>query len=390
MRVLMMAITRKRSKHMGLIEDTLAAATPAYLPSRDTSKDSSSAPRSWDDAEARKASAAGVTQRDTQVSYNNVTPWHANQGTNTRVVDGTTRDSRQLAIDSGLTWTAQRTQLLLAGGAPVPTHIALTRSDTGALLGLHSKAYQEIQFSEMVAPFDPVMVEGLGTWETAGSLWGGEIVWAQMRFQWRKEVIPGDVVELFATVSNAHNGSRALRFTLSSKRIVCNNTLKISDQEGRTILRARHRKGAIDRTLADAQEWFSGIVAQADEELQAYRKLAQIQLSDAQREAFIMSLVPNPESDKPESPQAQAALERAQGVRDTLHRLSFDGKGVEIEGVLGTAWGALNAVTEYVDHHQFADKDAEKATAGIMFGKGSAMKERALEMLLHSGDYVTA
>jgi len=59
----------------------------------------------------------------------------------------------------------------------------------------------------------------------------------------------------------------------------------------------------------------------------------------------------------------------------------FNGRaiGSDIEGVIGTRWGMLNAVTELVDHERGSTTNTRLESA--WFGTGAAMKTRALELL---------
>ncbi|MFP3275237.1 MAG: DUF932 domain-containing protein, partial [Paraburkholderia sp.] len=52
------------------------------------------------------------------------------------------------------------------------------------------------------------------------------------------------------------------------------------------------------------------------------------------------------------------------------------GKGAELQSASGTAWGLLNAVTEYCDHHRRARSDDHRLDAA-WFGAGATLKQRA-------------
>jgi hypothetical protein len=57
------------------------------------------------------------------------------------------------------------------------------------------------------------------------------------------------------------------------------------------------------------------------------------------------------------------------------------GRGAELEAAKGTAWGLLNAVTEYVDHERRA-RSNEYRMDTAWFGQGAAIKQRALNTAL--------
>ncbi|WP_425317852.1 DUF932 domain-containing protein [Pseudomonas nitroreducens] len=57
------------------------------------------------------------------------------------------------------------------------------------------------------------------------------------------------------------------------------------------------------------------------------------------------------------------------------------GRGSHLEAAKGTAWGLLNAVTEYVDHERRA-RSNEYRTDSAWFGQGAAIKQKALDAAL--------
>jgi hypothetical protein len=58
-----------------------------------------------------------------------------------------------------------------------------------------------------------------------------------------------------------------------------------------------------------------------------------------------------------------------------------DGMGAMMDGVFGTRWGFLNAVTEYADHHVRARSDENRFVAS-QWGAGADLKQRALSALM--------
>ncbi|NBT76599.1 MAG: DUF932 domain-containing protein, partial [Betaproteobacteria bacterium] len=57
------------------------------------------------------------------------------------------------------------------------------------------------------------------------------------------------------------------------------------------------------------------------------------------------------------------------------------GMGAMNDGVFGTRWGLLNAVTEYADHHVRARSD-ENRFVSAQWGPGANLKRQALDLLL--------
>ncbi|MNH46003.1 hypothetical protein D3C79_1086230 [compost metagenome] len=57
------------------------------------------------------------------------------------------------------------------------------------------------------------------------------------------------------------------------------------------------------------------------------------------------------------------------------------GRGSHLDSARGTAWGLLNAVTEYVDHERRA-RSTEYRLDSAWFGQGAQIKQRALDRAL--------
>jgi hypothetical protein len=57
------------------------------------------------------------------------------------------------------------------------------------------------------------------------------------------------------------------------------------------------------------------------------------------------------------------------------------GKGADLAAADGTAWGLLNAVTQYVDHERRA-RSQDYRLDSAWFGNGAAIKGKALERAL--------
>jgi len=65
-----------------------------------------------------------------------------------------------------------------------------------------------------------------------------------------------------------------------------------------------------------------------------------------------------------------------------LHALySGAGMGSMLTGTRGTAWGLVNAVTEYVDHHRRA-RSSDYRLDSAWFGQGATLKQRAINKSL--------
>jgi hypothetical protein len=69
------------------------------------------------------------------------------------------------------------------------------------------------------------------------------------------------------------------------------------------------------------------------------------------------------------------------GFTKILDLFNGSGMGATNDGVFGTAWGLLNAVTEYADHHVRARSDQNRFVSS-QWGAGADLKQKAASLLL--------
>jgi hypothetical protein len=74
-------------------------------------------------------------------------------------------------------------------------------------------------------------------------------------------------------------------------------------------------------------------------------------------------------------------VREAAGFKKVLSLFNGAGMGAQMDGVMGTRWGLLNAFTEYADHHVRARSDENRFVAS-QWGAGADLKQRALAALM--------
>lgn len=78
-------------------------------------------------------------------------------------------------------------------------------------------------------------------------------------------------------------------------------------------------------------------------------------------------------------PAVQPGKERALKAVQTLYE--GNGKGAGLTSASGTAFGLVNAVTEYVDH-QRRSRSSDHRLDSAWFGQGATLKQKALDYAL--------
>jgi phage/plasmid-like protein (TIGR03299 family) len=85
--------------------------------------------------------------------------------------------------------------------------------------------------------------------------------------------------------------------------------------------------------------------------------------------------------DIPPSSPLPSTLGHERAMKRIEELFNGSGRGAELAAAKGTAWGLMNAVTEFVDHERRA-KSQEYRLDSAWFGPGAAIKQRALDHAL--------
>lgn len=301
-----------------------------------------------------------------EMAYVGATPWH---GLGQKLDENTSID--QWKIAAGMNWNINRSRVRY-GDAPNQkifdgAHV-LFRSDTKDALGVVSPAYKIVHPGQVLEFFRDVAETAGARLETAGTLFGGRKFWALAKLGEVETIRQGDDVGQYLLLASSCDGSTATEARETVIRVVCNNTISVA-LAGKTkhSIKVTHRSVfdpvEVKRQLEDTGGNFSAFV-------KAARALTRVSVDNAKAEEFLAKLLKGATTreDVSQSPAYQRILGLFQG----------DAIGGTLLGVPGTAWGLLNAVTQYVDHSARA-KSTEHRIESAWFGRGDSLKTEALE-----------
>lgn len=308
----------------------------------------------------------------------NGVPWHG-LGT---PVDGLAT-AEQAIEAAGLGWDVNVEDMILAvGGQKVPNHFAVVRSDNRAVLGVVGNRFEPLQNRRAFATFDVWTASGEAIYETAGSLGVGEKVWLLAKLPDTMEVVKGDIVVKYVVLAMGHDGSMSIRVKKVATRVVCQNTLDAAMGEGGDSIAIRHT-GNVEARTREAFKALGIVKSQYKAMEECFKYLASRPLFGENLKGVVNVIFPTPEGEKPST--------RLTNIRDTVMFRIENGKGTDIAGVRGTAWGAFNGVVEYLDHFKVqkgVEDDARGAQSrrmdSILWGNVAATRERALKTILEA------
>ena len=211
-------------------------------------------------------------------------PWH---GLGQRVEEApSSADAIRLA---GLTWDVIQQPIFLENGTQIMGNYCNVRSSDGKPLGIVGDRYKIVQNSEAFEFTDALLGEGV-KYETAGSLKDGKTIWLLARMPEQIEVL-GDKVEPYLVFTNTHDGSGAVRVTMTPVRVVCNNTLNLALKGAKRVWSARHT-GSINNKLDDAVETLKFANKYLEATKETFEDLHKIKLNDISFYRTIQNIVP--------------------------------------------------------------------------------------------------
>lgn len=265
--------------------------------------------------------------------YTREKPWH---GLGTRVEEApTSLDAIKLA---GLDWTVEQREIALLGeDKPIANAVANVRSSDGKVLGIVSDRYKLVQNVDAFA-FTDALIGGDVKYETAGSLLGGKKIWLLAKMPTAK--VAGDEVEPYLCFTNTHDGSGAVRVCMTPIRVVCNNTLNFALQGAKRAWSIVHT-GDINRKIAEARE----CLELADRYMLNLNEYAERLLDvkvDTDTLMKMLGMVFKVD---------ETASDREKANKKKLvdnYMVAY--MAPDIAQYVGTAWGALNAMTDMVAH----------------------------------------
>jgi phage/plasmid-like protein (TIGR03299 family) len=290
-------------------------------------------------------------------------------------------DSAQTSADAiklaGLDWEVQTQHLTTLSGIEVPSHRAVVRSDTGAVLGCVGHKYAPLQNSEAFGWMDSIAGEGLAHWHTAGALRGGRHVFMLAKLPKVIRVTDRDILEQYVLVVNGHDGTKALTLFPTSIRVVCANTLRLAESlsAGSAMVRLIHRAEPLSQRVSRARDCLGIIEQRHDLFKEQVEALARHAMDTGAVEGYFRSVVPSALSDR--------GVERVVG---SFYAMLHNERNSGLDGRF-SAWTAYNAVSEYADHGMgtrgtSAENRRDNRVSSVLFGSAARLKENAFSAAL--------
>ena len=197
--------------------------------------------------------------------------------------------------------------------------------------------------------------DGRAMLETCGVLDGGRKIWFLMSYG--DFLVPGDAspIKKYLLLTTGYDGTTKCTIRTVAERVVCHNTMDVALREGGTSIKRKNTKNNVVEldnavnALTECDNYFQAFEQMVD-------KLTRTPFSPDQFSRLVAILMPA--KDEANVPT------RTTNRRDELNSMLQTTPGAQP----GTAWGAWNAITDYVSHNM--------GTRGVDQTDGTALAER--------------
>jgi phage/plasmid-like protein (TIGR03299 family) len=258
----------------------------------------------------------------------------------------------------------------------VPGKFALVRDDTNAVFGVVGSNYSLFQNEELFSFFE-IFAQATGvTLDSCGYIRDGSTVWVAATAA-RQEFLPGDPSQEYFLISNSHDGRGVVQVGFIYQRLVCHNML-LSSLEKANHFRIKHCVN-MRGYLCTVNKLMLAQADHAEKFAELMRVLIEKRLTAQTLDELAKTLTA-----RPKDKWAPEPLENK--PYNTIMSLVESGLGANIPGVRGSAYGFVQAVTEYVDHYRpvrpNGREEAEARLESALFGPGAKLKTQAIELAL--------
>lgn len=303
-------------------------------------------------------------------------PWH---GLGQPMQEGQSLDDWR--TKAGMDWKIQRSKIRYAtapnaGFLEFPEQHVLFRSDNHAPLGVVSDRYKVVQPNEVIEFFRDIAKAGGLELSAAGTIFEGKRFWATAKIGEASPTSVKDRVGGFLLISTSADGSLATEVRRTTVRTVCSNTLAMAMADAPASVKVTHRS-VFDS--AKVKEFMGLNEAAWDAFKHQIATLADKRLLIDQAEHMTETLL-LPVGGVA-TPEQVGKVVASPAYNKILDLFKGQAKGSSFDGAGDSAWGWVNAVTEYADWWARA-RSNENRFVSALWGPNAAMKEEALQLAL--------
>ncbi len=248
----------------------------------------------------------------------------------------------------------------------------VNKDGSASVLGITSPTYTIVQNNEIVNIVDSVMYESGAIYQSAGELRSGKKIFMAAKLPDTLDLTLKNIdpVEAFLVASNTHDGTDSLRFEIKYLRLICTNGM--TRWTNASSISFRH-SARMSVKIEDVRETLGVILKSNDEFNLLSSSLFDKKVLNSDFWTIVQDLMPLNES------MTDRQVKNVEERRGTLLGIW---NGYTQENIKGTAWGIVNAFTEF-EQWTRTTRSANDFAAGerFMMNQGASLSDRVLEMV---------
>ena len=276
------------------------------------------------------------------------------------------KTQNEMLTDLGLNWTVTKEPIQTVSGIEIPERIAIMRSDTEKVLGIHGKNYDPYQNHELMELLHQISTQTSLKVHTGGLFKEGAKVWFQLKSS--DLSLNGDVIKGYLSGFNSFDGSSSLGLGNSTETVSCENTWWAAYREVKTKLRhSASMRPKIEMMLANID-----IVLQQEQKLfEEITMMSQTRMFETQKDLVTCLLFNMTQEEYLNESELSTRKKNQLGDFRTDLRTEIADKGDNL-------WGLFSGVTRYTTHSMKSTDNSE----GKMFGQTGVRERRIFKELV--------
>jgi phage/plasmid-like protein (TIGR03299 family) len=232
-------------------------------------------------------------------------------------------------------------------------------TDVLSIVGDRYRVFQNEQLFE----FGDGILDGGATWESAGSIKDGRVVFGSLVVP--KEFIldpqgANDKTITYLLVHTSHDGSTAVQANITPVRVVCQNTLNMALNGSKQSFRIRHTQ-TVQGRVDEARRVLGLTFEHMDKFEDLAKDLFETAVTDKEFFDLVAAIYPKPDIN--DSKVTKTKYDNKVGI---IYDLYFSSPTQE--NIKGTAWGVLNALTERLDYFRVGRKGTQEGVLAAASG----------------------
>lgn len=271
-----------------------------------------------------------------------------------------------------------------------PNAYATYRTDINEPLGIVKSKYEVVQNTDAFNFFDEAIGEGKAIWQSAGMFGLGHKIFVTAKIPFTGQV-GNDEITNYLVFSNSHDGSSSINIMFTPIRVICTNMLNGALDSSYNYIRIKHTKTAKER-LHQGSDVLRIACEYAKDAQDLYKALDTIKMKDSEVLKYIAQLfLTNEENIKLNDYDSIAGYNKLvngnylclQATNISTRKSNqiaaaykYYHEGIGQKEILGTAWGAYNAITGY--YSNVYNMEGEKRMDSLLYGNANNVMQKAI------------